>query len=79
MRGFASHGPSRRLPPVSSIAGDARSVVRVTLRLADGAERDVEIEGAGSASAGEVAAALGSHAGAPAPDVNVTIDDPSMW
>jgi S-DNA-T family DNA segregation ATPase FtsK/SpoIIIE len=68
MGGFASHGRSRRLPPVSSIAGDARSVVRVTLRLADGAERDVEIEGAGSATAGEVAAALGSHAGAPARD-----------
>jgi S-DNA-T family DNA segregation ATPase FtsK/SpoIIIE len=65
---FASPGRWRRLPPVSSIAGDARSVVRVTLRLADGTERDVEIEAAGSATAAEVAAALASDAGTPVGD-----------
>ena len=68
MRGFALQGRWRRLPPVSSIAGDVRSVVRVTLRLADGTDRDVEIEGAGTATAAEVAAALASHAGTPARD-----------
>jgi S-DNA-T family DNA segregation ATPase FtsK/SpoIIIE len=54
------------LPRVSSIAGDARSVVRVTLRLADGGEQDVEIEGAATATAGEIAAALAFHVGRPA-------------
>ena len=53
---------------MSSIAGDARSVVRVTLRLADATERDVEVEGAGSATAGEIAAALAFHAGTPVRD-----------
>lgn len=51
---------------MSSIAGDARSVVRVTLRRADGSENDVEVEAAPSATTGEIAAALAFHAGAPA-------------
>lgn len=51
---------------MSSIAGDARSVVRVTLRRADGSENDVEVEAAASATAGEIAAALAFHAGAAA-------------
>jgi S-DNA-T family DNA segregation ATPase FtsK/SpoIIIE len=66
MGGCVPHSRWRRLPRVSAIAGDARSVVRVTLRLADGSERDVEVEGAASATAGEIAGALAFHAGAPA-------------
>jgi len=53
---------------VSSIAGDARSVVRVTLRLADGKQTDVEVEAAASATMGQIAAALALHAAAPARD-----------
>lgn len=62
---FAPRSPSRRLRAVSSIAGDARSVVRVTLRRADGREDDLAVEGAASATAAEIAAALAFHAGTP--------------
>ncbi len=51
---------------MSSIAGDARGVVRVTLRLADGRACDVEIEGAAAATMHEIAVALAEHAGASA-------------
>lgn len=53
---------------VSSIAGDARSVVRVTLRRADGNETDVEVEAAASATMGQIAAALASHGATTARD-----------
>ena len=68
MGGFAFRSPWRTLRGVSAIAGDARSVVRVTLRRVDGTENDVEVEGAASATAGEIAAALAFHAGVPARD-----------
>ncbi len=66
MGGFVLRSRWRTLRTVSSIAGDARSVVRVTLRRADRSENDVEVEAAASATAGEIAAALAFHAGAAA-------------
>src|SRR5688572_16958968 len=65
---FVLRSSSRRLTSVSSIAGDARRVVRVTLRRADGSEHDLEVEGEARTSVGEIRAALAFHAGAGARD-----------